>query len=109
MRQYVMDELHAREYKIAWNNGSLLLPETIIADSKEDNSDVFILNTENCFYEFIRTDSEEVAEPLLLSQLQAGGTYRLIVTNDAGMYRLYTDFAVTVENIRCDKIEISCF
>lgn len=48
-RQYVMDELHAREYKIAWNNGSLLLPETIIADSKEDNSDVFILNTENCF------------------------------------------------------------
>lgn len=106
-RKYVISALHADELGIMWNNGSFLLPETVVASSKADDSDVFILNAENCFYEFFRTDCDDIAEPQLLSQLEVGGTYCLIITNDAGLYRLYTDVAITVQAIHYDVIEVT--
>lgn len=65
-------------------------------------------NTDNCFYEFFRTGVDEVSEPLLLSELEEGASYCLIITNDAGIYRLYTDFQITVRKIKYDVVEITC-
>ncbi|MBO6216749.1 MAG: GH3 auxin-responsive promoter family protein [Prevotella sp.] len=105
-RQYVMQELNNGH--LHWNNGAILLPETVLATSKGDDTDRFILNTDNCFYEFFRIDTDEVREPLLLSQLEEGASYCLIITNDAGIYRLYTDFQITVKSIRYNIVEIVC-
>lgn len=102
-REYVCRELNAEELGIKWNNGALLSAETVIGDSCGDDTDTFVLNTEDCFYEFFRTDSEETVEPLLLSQLEEGVTYSLIITNDAGLYRLYTDISITVTEMIHDK------
>jgi len=32
----------------------------------------------------------------------------VIITNDAGIYLLYTDFQITVQTIRYDVVEITC-
>lgn len=107
-RQYVMEELNHGHQTLHWNNGALFIPETLVATSKGDDTDVFILNTDNCFYEFFRVGTDEVSEPQLLSQLQEGHTYCLIITNDAGIYRLYTDLQITVQRIRYDVVEVTC-
>lgn len=103
-RQYVCEVLQTEALGIKWNNGSLPLPETVVGTSTGDDTDIFLLNTTNCFYEFFRTDTEDASEPLLLSQLQPGCTYSLIITNDAGIYRLYTDFTIKVTDIVYDKV-----
>lgn len=103
-----MDELNTEDRTLHWNNGAVFLPETVLATSKGDDTDLFILNTDNCFYEFFRTGVDEVSEPLLLSELEEGASYCLIITNDAGIYRLYTDFQITVRNIKYDVVEITC-
>lgn len=107
-RQFVMDELNTVDWTLHWNNGAVFLPETVLATSKGDDTDLFILNTDNCFYEFFRTGVDEVSEPLLLSELEEGASYCLIITNDAGIYRLYTDFQITVRKIKYDVVEITC-
>lgn len=97
-------------HEIFWlgnsRSGAVLLPETVLATSKGDDTDVFLLNTDNCFYEFFRTGTDAVGKPLLLSQIEEGASYCLIITNDAGIYRLYTDFQITVKKIRFDLVEI---
>lgn len=103
-----MDELNTLDRTLHWNNGAVFLPETVLATSKGDDTDLFILNTDNCFYEFFRTGVDEVSEPLLLSELEEGASYCLIITNDAGIYRLYTDFQITVRKIKYDVVEITC-
>ena len=57
---------------------------------------------------FFRIGTDEIGEPLLLSQLEEGASYCVIITNDAGIYRLYTDFQITVQTIRYDVVEITC-
>lgn len=107
-RKFIMQELTKTHRTLHWNNGAVLLPETVIATSKGDDTDLFILNTDNCFYEFFRIDTDEIHEPLLLSELEEGASYCLIITNDAGIYRLYTDFQITVRRIKYDVVEITC-
>ncbi len=107
-RKFVMEELKNEHTTLHWNNGAVLLPETVLATSKGDDTDVFILNTDDCFYEFFRIDTDEIREPLLLSQLEEGASYCLIITNDAGIYRLYNDFQITVKKIKYDVVEITC-
>ena len=106
-RTYVMEALGTVQLGIHWNNGPVLLPETVLATSKGDDTDRFILNTDNCFYEFFRTDKDEAGEPLMLSELEEGASYCVIITNDAGIYRLYTDFQITVRKIKYDIVEIT--
>lgn len=106
-RRQVMADLQGEHQTLHWNNGAVLLPETVLATSKGDDTDLFVLHTDNCFYEFFRTGTDEVSEPLLLSQLEEGATYCLIVTNDAGIYRLYTDIQITVKKIKYDVIEVN--
>ena len=112
-RQYVMEELTNISplgevgEGLHWNNGGVFLPETVLATSKGDDTDLFILNTDNCFYEFFRTDTDEIRELLPLSNLEEGATYSIIITNDAGIYRLYADFQIKVEKITYDIVEIT--
>lgn len=83
---------------IAWNHGVLSVPETILGRATYDNSATFTLDKEHCFYEFI-DETDETANPILLRDIQIGRTYRLIITNDSGLYRLYTDYKIRfVEN-----------
>lgn len=83
---------------IAWNHGVLSVPETILGRATDDNSATFTLDKEHCFYEFI-DETDETANPILLRDIQIGRTYRLIITNDSGLYRLYTDYKIRfVEN-----------
>ena len=107
-RQFIMEELKDERQPLHWNNGAVYLPETVLATSKGDDTDTFILDTDNCFYEFFRIDTDKVSEPLLLSQLEEGASYCVIITNDAGIYRLYTDFQIKVQKIRYDIVEITC-
>lgn len=105
-RQRVSQILKTEELGIHWNNGPLLLPETVVATSTGDDSDTFLLNTENCFYEFFPTNQENATKPILLDALKVGESYTLIITNYSGIYRLYTDVSVKVTNIVYDKIYI---
>ena len=83
---------------IAWNHGVLSVPETILGRATDDNSATFTLDKKHCFYEFI-DETDETANPILLRDIQIGRTYRLIITNDSRLYRLYTDYKIRfVEN-----------
>ena len=64
-------------------------PFGIIAD-KTETENVFKLNTVNGFYEFIPAGCGDVSETKLMSELETGSVYEMILTNNSGIYRMHT-------------------
>lgn len=78
------------------NHGYFYTAESLIARAKGDDSDLFELILKNDFYEFIPTDTTSCETPLLVSDLQPGKSYEIIVTNKAGLYRFQSGHQITV-------------
>lgn len=79
---------------VAHNHGYYITAESMIARAVGNDDDRFQLITDNDIFEFQPVDDEQ--QVLTLSQVQPGNTYRLIVTNQAGLYRFVTGHRVTI-------------
>lgn len=80
---------------IPHNHGYYFTAETMIAKAVADDSDVFRLITDNDLLEFIPCDST-AATPVVLSETKEGASYRVVVTNQAGLYRFKTGHTITI-------------
>ena len=69
---------------IAMNNGFYAASEAVIGRSMGDNSDEYILLTDNAFFEFRRPGEKELVD---VESVQDGEEYEVILTNAAGLYR----------------------
>ena len=49
-----------------------------------------------CFCEFFQNDTDDISKPKVMSALEPGHTYNVIVTNAAGLYRVMTDVEIRV-------------
>ena len=81
---------------VLWNNGSVFAPEMVIAHAVEDESDTYQFDGTGCFCEFFQNDTDDISKPKVLSALEPGHTYNVIVTNAAGLYRVMTDIEIRV-------------
>lgn len=69
---------------IPMNNGFYAASEAVIGRSLRDDSDEYVLLTDNAFFEFLRPSDKE---PVEAEALRDGEEYELILTNAAGLYR----------------------
>ena len=94
------------------HHGFYVTSETLMAKAVQADCDLFELNTDTNFYEFIPVDDNDKKvdvpvpvkkeAPLLISQLQSGKTYQMVVTNNAGLYRYLTDHRITFQENKPD-------
>ena len=80
---------------IPHNHGYYFTAETMMAKAVADDSDVFRLITDTDLLEFIPCDST-AATPVVLSETKEGASYRVVVTNQAGLYRFKTGHTLTI-------------
>lgn len=78
-------------------------PFGILARQAGDGN-VFILDHEEGFYEFLPITVDEVKKPLLLSQVKTGELYELVFTNRFGIYRMLTDIYIKPCEITNQKL-----
>ncbi|MCR5108995.1 MAG: GH3 auxin-responsive promoter family protein, partial [Lachnospiraceae bacterium] len=83
--------IYARRMKrhlgnIVHNNGLYAASEGVIGRALKDGSDIYTLADNSLFLEFLPVNGGSV-EPLLADELEKGRDYRVIVTNNSGLYR----------------------
>ena len=85
---------------LPWDNSYFASSEALLGKSIP-GTDEFELLTGKNFYEFrpFPENPDSHAHPLLLSDLQEGEKYELILTNRAGLYRYATEDILEVRNL----------
>lgn len=68
----------------------LITPFGLIGE-KNSGEEAYKLNTEKNFYEFISYDTSETNRLKLLTEVESGKVYELLVTNGDGIYRMHTN------------------
>lgn len=81
---------------VSWNNGFYFTLETVMGKALYNDSDLYELDRNACFYEFFCNDIDDAKPPVPISGLEPGHTYNVIVTNDSGLYRLMTNYEIRV-------------
>ena len=81
---------------VAWNNGYVFLPEMVLGHATGDEVGTYRFDGTGCFCEFFRNDTDDIGKPVTMSKLEPGHTYNVIVTNNAGLYRVVTDAEIRV-------------
>ena len=92
----VREEVRRYLGDVIWNNGPVFTPEMVVAHAMEDGSDTYRFDGPGCFCEFFQNDTDDIAKPKVMSALEPGHTYNVIVTNNAGLYRVMTDVEIRV-------------
>ena len=88
------------------SNGFLSSSMALLGKAME-GSDLYELITGQNFYEFRPVTSSEDERPLFISELQAGQSYELILTNRAGLYRYATEDIITIASLSDGKVIFS--
>jgi len=81
---------------ITLNNGYFMLSAALVGQSI-DGSNKYRLLEGNNFYEFLPVTAKVGEKPCLLTGLNEGEIYELIITNRAGLYRYRTGYLIRVE------------
>lgn len=89
--------------QIPHNNGCYYTEETIYGRAVADNSDVFETVSSGSFHEYLPMKNSR-AVTVLSTDATPGQLYRLVVTNNAGLYRYVTDHVVCINETQMDKI-----
>ncbi len=100
---------HMKRYtgSIPHSNWFAALPEALLGEALEGTEHYELIPGQN-FYEFLPYPEKESDMPLLLSQVEEGRAYEVIVTNRAGLYRYCTDEIIRVEKCKNGKMVFSC-
>ena len=89
--------------QIPHNNGCYYTEETIYGRAVADNSDVFETVSSGSFHEYLPMKNSQAAT-VLSTDATPGQLYRLVVTNNAGLYRYVTDHVVYINETQMDKL-----
>lgn len=79
--------------QIDYSNGLYFTEEGILGRSINDDG-LYINFSDSNFYELCEIDKEHVIK---FSQAKQGETYRLVITNHAGMYRFLSNYKIKIE------------
>ena len=81
-------------------NSPIFIPEAMLGVPTM-NSDLFELDLDSAFYEFVKLGENNEAEGdfVLYDSLEIGSTYKVYVTNKAGLYRYDTKQYISVKEI----------
>ena len=85
--------------KISHNYGVYASSEAVIGKAVRDDSDIYTLADSSVFLEFLPVD-ENTSETLLTDELEAGKSYKVLVTNNAGLYRYRLGDVIKVIEMR---------
>ena len=88
LRRYISD--------IPFDNGYFMTSAALVGQSIEGTNKYRLLEGSN-FYEFLPITTTSDEKPRLLTKLNEGEVYELIVTNQAGLYRYRTGYLIRVE------------
>ncbi|SHK43016.1 GH3 auxin-responsive promoter [Selenomonas ruminantium] len=88
------------------DNGLFATSEALIGKSMTGSDNYKLLTGEN-FYEFRPLTATPEQRPLFISELQAGESYEIILTNRAGLYRYATEMVIKVESCEDGKLIFS--
>lgn len=80
-----------------------ITPFGIIAQKTEEEN-IFRLDTDTGFYEFLPADTKTSADQLLLTEIKPGKVYELVLTNDSGIYRMRTDIFIRIKKVAKDEV-----
>ena len=83
---------------LPWDNGFLASSLCLLGRSVPGSEEYELMLGQN-FYEFRPLSGEEDPRPLLLSEVQPGESYEIILTNRAGLYRYATDDIIEVRSL----------
>lgn len=78
---------------IDYSNGLYFTEEGILGRSINDDG-LYINFSDSNFYELCEMDKERVIK---FSQAKQGETYRLVISNHAGMYRFLSNYIIKIE------------
>ena len=92
-------KLKNRLGKISHNYGLYASSEAVIGKAVQDDSDVYALADSAIFLEFLPAD-ENTSETLLADELEVGKSYKILVTNNAGLYRYRLGDVIKVIEMR---------
>lgn len=84
---------------IPHNYGLYASSEAVIGKAVQDNSDIYTLADSSDFFEFLPTD-DKVCETLLADELEVGKSYKVLVTNNAGLYRYQLGDVIEVTEVQ---------
>ena len=98
------DRLKRYAGDIPFSNGVLAFSAALVGKAIGETED-YEMVTGHCFYEFLPCcDGGREPAPLMLSQLQAGEDYELVVTNQAGFYRYRTGCLIRVKENKNGRV-----
>ncbi|MBR2150459.1 MAG: GH3 auxin-responsive promoter family protein [Prevotella sp.] len=100
--------------QIPHNHGYYYTEETICGKAVDDDSNIFETISSGSFHEYLPLkktpisqsdqESRNNANTVLSTETKPGVSYYLVVTNNAGLYRLVTDHIVCIQETQMDKI-----
>ncbi len=79
--------------EVCLESDDFITPFGMISERTGDKN-LLRLNEDAGFYEFLPADGTSAPKPLLKSEIRPGHTYELILTNDAGIYRMHTNLFI---------------
>lgn len=85
--------------KISHNYGLYASSEAVIGKAIQDDSDVYTLADSSVFLEFLPVGGE-TSETLLADELEVGKSYKVLVTNNAGLYRYMLGDVIQVTEMK---------
>ena len=85
--------------KIPHNYGLYASSEAVIGKALQDNSDVYTLADSSVFLEFLPVD-DSTGEALMADELEVGKRYKVLVTNNAGLYRYLLGDVIEVTEMK---------
>ena len=89
------DNLRRYVGNLNFSNGIYAASEALIAVAEDDNSDRYIMKTDQNFFEFLPISGNN-NKPVLSEDLEPGQAYELVVTNKSGLYRYKLGDIITV-------------
>lgn len=92
---------------VAHINGLYAASEALLGVCNDAGSDVYTLDEENVFCEFIPVEGDNSDRALLAGELEAGKEYNVIITNNSGFYRYRLGDVIRVLDVKNGKVRFT--
>ena len=91
---------------VNFNNSYLGDSTAIIGFALPNTNNSFVLNRNNSFIEFLPLDTKD-NHTIAFDDVKKGQEYEVVITNNAGLYRVKTNIVVKIKNVYKDNIIIN--
>lgn len=91
---------------INFNNSYLGDSVAIIGFAPENTNNSFVIDKNNSYIEFLPLESKD-NQTVTLEEVKLGQQYEVVITNNAGLYRVRTNIVVRIKKIFNDQIIVN--